>query len=88
MAWTIIVDDAAEKDLGKIDKRMAKRITAFMRQRVASLDNPRSIGEPLKSSHGELWRYRVGDFRVICQIQDAALCVLVIRIGNRKEIYR
>lgn len=54
MAWTISVDDAAEKDLAKIDKRMAKRITTFMRQRVALLDNPRSIGEPLKSSHGEL----------------------------------
>jgi mRNA interferase RelE/StbE len=77
-----------KEDVAKIDKRMVKRITTFMRRRVALLDNRRSIGEPLKSSHGELWRYRMGDFRVICQIQDAVLCILVIRVGNRKEIYQ
>ncbi len=88
MAWLIKFDDAAQKDLTKIDKPLAKRITAFLRERISVMDNPRSIGEPLKSSKGDLWRYRLGDYRIICEINDNAVCILVVKIGNRREVYR
>jgi len=82
-------DDAAKKDLSKLDKQIARRITDFLRERVAPLDDPRSLGHALKGAAlGELWRYRVGDYRIICDIQDGALRILVITIGNRREIYR
>ena len=89
MAWRIELDDAAKKDLAKLDKPVAKRITAFIRERLALLDDPRSIGDALKGSRlGELWKYRVGDYRIIADIEDGALKILVIKIGNRREVYR
>ena len=89
MAWQIELDDAAKKDLAKLDKPVAKRITAFIRERLAVMDDPRSIGDALKGSRlGELWKYRVGDYRIIADIEDGALKILVIKIGNRREVYR
>ena len=89
MAWQIKFDDAAAKDLAKLDRQVAKRIVQFLRDRVAVLDDPRSIGEALKGSKlGEFWKYRVGDYRVISCIEDGALLILVLRIGNRREVYR
>jgi mRNA interferase RelE/StbE len=89
MAWRVELDSAAERDLDKLDPQIARRILAFLHGRVATLDDPRSIGEALKGSKlGEFWKYRVGDYRIISSIEDGALRVLVIQIGNRKEIYR
>ena len=89
MAWLIKFDDKAKKDLAAIDKAAAKRITKFLRERVSQLDDPRSIGEALKGSTlGAFWKYRVGDYRIISDIEDGALRVLVVRIGNRREVYR
>lgn len=89
MAWLIEIDDAAQKDLAKLDKPIAKRITTFLRERVAVLDDPRSIGEPLKGSRlGDFWKYRVGDYRIISNIEDGSLRILVVKIGNRREVYR
>lgn len=89
MAWLIEIDDAAKKDLAKLDKQLAKRITTFLRERVAVLDDPRSIGEALKGSKlGDFWKYRVGDYRIISSIEDGALRILVVKIGNRREVYR
>jgi len=89
LAWLIEFDAKAKKELASLDKTIAKRITAFLRERVAMLDNPRSIGEALKGSKlGDLWKYRVGDYRVIASIEDSALRILVVRIGNRREVYR
>ena len=89
MAWRIELDDAAKKDLAKLDKPVAKRITAFIRERLAVLDDPRSIGDAFKGSRlGELWKYRVGDYRIIADIEDGALKILVVKIGNRREVYR
>ena len=89
MAWLIEYDEAAIKDLASMDKQVARRITSFMRERVAALDDPRSIGEALNGSKlGAFWKYRVGDWRIIASIEDGALRVLVVRIGNRKEVYR
>jgi mRNA interferase RelE/StbE len=79
----------AEKELKKLDKQVARRIVKFLRQRVAALDNPRSIGEALTGSTlGDYWKYRVGDYRIIADIQDDRVRVLVLRLGNRREIYR
>ena len=89
MAWQIEFDDASKKDLAQLDRQTARRITAFLRERVAVLDDPRSIGEALKGSRlGAFWKYRVGDWRIITSIEDTALRVLVIKIGNRREVYR
>lgn len=89
MAWRIEIDEAAGKELAKLDRQVARRITIFLRERVAVLDDPRSIGEALKgSSLGEFWKYRVGDYRIIANIEDGALRILVVRVGNRREVYR
>jgi mRNA interferase RelE/StbE len=89
MAWKVELDPAAERELGKIDQQTARRILAFLHGRVAQLDDPRSIGEALKGSKlGAFWKYRVGDWRIIASIEDGALRILVMRIGNRKEVYR
>ncbi len=89
MAWKIEIDAKAEKELGKLDKGVAKRITKFLRERVAALDDPRSIGEALVGPRlGDRWKYRVGDYRIIADIQDDVLVVYVVKIGNRREVYR
>ena len=89
MVWRIELTATAVKQLGKLDKAEAKRITTFLRQRLATLDNPRSTGKALTGPQlGTYWRYRVGDYRIICDIQDEALCILVIEVGNRRDIYR
>ncbi len=89
MAWKIEIDAKAEKELGKLDKAVAKRITKFLRERVAVLDDPRSIGEALVGPRlGDRWKYRVGDYRIIADIQDDVLVVYVVKVGNRREVYR
>lgn len=88
MAWTIDYADTAKRQLHKLDRQSAQRVVDFMDGRVARLENPRSIGKALARPLGGFWRYRVGDCRVICDIQDGALRVLVVRVGNRREIYR
>lgn len=89
MAWRIELTATAVKQLGKLDKSEARRITTFLRQRLATLDDPRSTGKALTGPQlGAYWRYRVGDYRIICDILDDALCILVIEVGNRRDVYR
>ena len=88
MAWTIEYAETAKKQLRKLDKVTALRIVDFMDERVARSDDPRMLGKALKGALGDLWRYRVGDYRVLCDIQDGAPTVLVLQIGNRREVYR
>ncbi len=89
MAWTIELDRAAVRDLRKLDRQTARRILAFLHGRVGTLDDPRSIGQALKGSRlGEFWKYRVGDCRIIARLEDSALRVLVVRIGNRRHVCR
>ena len=89
MAWIINYTETARKQLRKLDKQTARRILDFMDQRIASQEDPRSTGKTLTGPLlGAYWRYRVGDCRVICDLQDSVLCILGIEIGNRKEIYR
>jgi mRNA interferase RelE/StbE len=89
MGFRIELDTAAEKELDKLDPQIVRRILKFLFERVAALDDPRSIGEALKGSKlGEFWKYRVGDYRIISHIEDSALRILVVRIGNRREVYK
>jgi mRNA interferase RelE/StbE len=89
MAWKVEFDRAAERDLDKLDPQIARRILKFLYGRVATLDDPRSIGEALKGSKlGEFWKYRVGDYWIISSIEDSAVRILVVEIGNRREVYR
>ena len=89
MVWRVEFDPAAERELDKLDPQHARRILAFLHGRVAMLDDPRSIGEALKGSKlGEFWKYRVGDYRIISYIEDSVLRILVLKIGNRREVYR
>ena len=88
MAWRIELDPAVERELSKLDSPVARRILVFLYERVAVLDDPRNIGETLKgSSLNEFWKYRVGNYRVIANIEDSAVRILVVRIGNRRERY-
>ena len=89
MAWTIEFDPAARRELGKIDPQDGRRIARFLNERVRPLEDPRSIGEALKGpSLGEYWKYRVGDYRIIASIEDERIRILIVRIGNRREVYR
>lgn len=89
MAWRINVSETAEKQLAKLDRLLAQRIRSFLRERVAVLGDPRSIGDALKGSElGEFWKYRVGDWRLICEIRDKQILITVLSLGNRREVYR
>jgi mRNA interferase RelE/StbE len=89
MAWSIKLDRKAERDLDSLDPQAARRISRFLFERIAPLENPRSIGEALKGTEfGELRKYRVGDYRIIASIEDKLVRILVVRIGNRREVYR
>ena len=88
MAWAIDYADTAKAQLQKLDKQTARRILDYMDERIVGLENPRNTGKALTGPFGGLWRYRVGDCRVICEIQDNALRVLVVRVGNRRDVYR
>ncbi|MGB8989821.1 MAG: type II toxin-antitoxin system RelE/ParE family toxin [Candidatus Sulfotelmatobacter sp.] len=81
--WKIEFDPAAQKELDGFDKPMARRVSKFLCERVAKLDDPRQIGERLKGTLSEFWKYRVGDYRLICSLERARLVVLVLRIGHR-----
>lgn len=89
MAWLIKFSKKAFKDLEKLDKQTAQRVTRFLRERVALLDDPRSIGEALEGPKlKDFWKYRVGDYRIVSTIEDRTICILVVKIGNRREVYR
>ena len=88
MAWTIEYAETAREQLRKLDRPVARRIVDFMDERIALAVDPRNTGKPLLGPLGGLWRYRVGDCRVICDIQDGALRVLVVQVGNRRNVYR
>ena len=89
MVWQIEFDPDALKDLRKLDKPVQIRLVGFLRSRVSGLANPRDIGEALSGQRlGQYWKYRVGDWRIICDIQDQKITVRVLRIGNRREVYR
>jgi mRNA interferase RelE/StbE len=86
LAWTIEIAESAAKTLKRLDKSIQQRIARSLYRRVATLEDPRSVGEPLRGPVlGRYWKYRVGDYRIICDIQDQAIKVVVVRIGHRRE---
>ena len=88
LAWQVEIKDTARKEIKKLDKQIQAAIVRFLRERVAEVDDPRQNGKALKGDMGELWRYRVGDYRIICDIQDGIVTVLVLRVRHRKDVYR
>lgn len=89
MAWRIEFDRHAEKELSKLQPAVAARILKFLRDRLVPLDDPRALGAALRGARlGGLWKYRVGNHRLIAQIEDERLVILVLRLGDRKEVYR
>ena len=89
MGWRIEFHPQAEKELAKLDREVARKIIRFLRERVAQLEDPRSLGEALKGPElGRFWKYRMGDYRLICDIQDQRMTILVIRTGHRRDVYR
>lgn len=89
MAWAVEFDGSAAKELRKLDPASARRILAFLRERVAVLEDVRSIGEALRGDTlGEFWKYRLGDYRIVARIVDRRLVVIVVRVGHRREVYR
>ena len=87
MAWTIEYDPRVEKDLRGLDKRIQKEILDYMETRIAPSGDPKSYGKALRHSHKGLWRYRVRDYRIVCEIQHDRVVVLVIAVGHRSKIY-
>jgi mRNA interferase RelE/StbE len=89
LAWTIEFDEHARRQLKKLDRQTALRLYSFLSDRVAPLDDPRLLGKALQgASLGSYWSYRVGDYRIICELHDHRLVVLVLALGNRREVYR
>ncbi len=89
MAWRIEFHPQAEKELSRLDREIARRILRFLRERVAPLDDPRSLGEALKGPElGRFWKYRMDDYRLICHIQDQQITILVMGVGHRRDVYR
>ncbi|MEO5829988.1 MAG: type II toxin-antitoxin system RelE/ParE family toxin [Rhodanobacter sp.] len=89
MAWRIELSALGQKNLRKLDPESRARILDFLDKRLAILENPRSLGAALTGSRlGTFWKYRIGDYRVIADIQDDVMRILVVRIGNRREVYR
>lgn len=87
MAWNVEVSPKAQRQLDELDKSVARRISRFLYERIGKLNDPRQIGERLQGTLHDFWRYRVGDYRIICSLEHERLVVLVLRIGHRSEIY-
>jgi len=86
--WVYRFESKALKDLKKLDRAVASRIIDFLENRVMCLDDPRTLAKPLLGNMSGLWRFRVGDYRIVCQIKERELIVLVIFVGDRRDIYK
>ncbi len=87
MAWSVEYDPGALRDLKKLDRTIQREILDYMDKRVATAEDPRHFGKPLRASKFRLWRYRVRDYRIICELQEKRLVVLVVAVGHRSTIY-
>ena len=88
MPWTVELAESAADTLDKLDATARERIRRFLRQRLQGADNPRQWGKALTGRYAGLWRYRLGDYRLVCQLQDARLVVLVVKVARRDKVYR
>lgn len=87
MTWIVEFDDAARKELRKLDHQAQQEILRYLRERIATDEDPRRFGKALSRELAGLWRYRIQNYRIICSIEDQKLTVLVLRIGHRKDVY-
>lgn len=87
MAWRIEIDRDVQREMRKLDRQVAKRITAKLRE-ISQLDDPRSTGKGLTGNLAGLWRYRVGDYRIVCDIEDGVLVILVVDVAHRSRVYK
>lgn len=85
--WILEFKEQALKDLRKLDRPIQKQIYDYLKNRVISSGDPRLFGKPLHGNLHEFWRYRVGDYRILCSIEDETCTVLAVRIGHRRDIY-
>ena len=88
MPWTVELADAAVKAIDKLDNATRQRIQRFIGQRLRHTDNPRQSGKALTGQYAGLWRYRIGDYRLVCRIEDTRLVVLMVKIGPRSDVYQ
>jgi len=88
LIWRVEIKETARKQIKSLDRQVQASIVKFLRERLAESSNPRQTGKALKGDMGDLWRYRVGDYRIICDIQDEVITVLVLCVRHRKEVYR
>ena len=87
MTWIVEFDDAARKELRKLDRQSQQDILRYLRERIATDEDPRRFGKSLSRELAGLWRYRIQNYRIVCNIEDQKLTVLVIRVGHRKDVY-
>jgi len=85
--WVCRFSESARRELFKLDRQAQKDIVSYLEKRIASKEDPRRFGKPLKAELAGLWRYRVRDYRLICQIKDEVMLVLVVSVGHRKNVY-
>jgi mRNA interferase RelE/StbE len=85
--WTVEFDERARRELRKLDGKAQKDILRYLRERIAGSEDPRQFGKPLRLNLAGLWRFRVGDYRLICRIEEYRLVVLILKIGHRREVY-
>jgi mRNA interferase RelE/StbE len=88
LAWRVEFTSTVEKQITKLDRQAQARILRFLRERVRGAENPRQLGKALHGERQGLWRYRVGDYRIICEIRDTENKMTVLVVGHRKKIYR
>jgi mRNA interferase RelE/StbE len=88
MAWKIEFEQEADRELARIDRQQAKRILKYLFERIATPEDPRRFGEALKFNLSGFWKYRIGNYRVVCDIQDETVTVLVLRVGHRRKVYK
>ncbi|MCF7979084.1 MAG: type II toxin-antitoxin system RelE/ParE family toxin [Chromatiaceae bacterium] len=88
MAWQVELTNRAQREIGRLDRTAQRRIGTFIRERLMTEDNPRRLGKALQGAFAGLWRYRIGDYRLICQIIDERCVVLALSIDHRSKVYR
>jgi len=88
LAWRVEVKETAQKQIAKLDRKAQSDVVRYLRERVQQAENPRQFGKVLHGEQKGLWRYRVGDYRLICDIDDSSRTVVVLALGHRREVYR
>ncbi len=87
MIWRVEFDDRARKELRRLDRQAQTNILRYLRDRIAAHEDPRRFGDPLRKNLSGFWKYRIGPYRIICDIQERVVTVRVVRIGHRKNVY-